>query len=248
LATEAKGLKTFKQLVEKSDHFFIGTVLGVENQIDELNANKMRKKVNKATEREFVRVKVSEVYGIDFNPKIQKHLNIYTGDISKGEFNYYQNDFKFVKNQEYLIFVEKDGEHLRLDNHSQAVYSLQYIGHYPYLISELVPRLSNGGQISLPAFFNLVKKVKKGPMYFLDNHSFRPVHNLERSLSDLVYPRSKSNISLEASRNTARKIASTGQANLPRKRKHQNVSFFWILSLLGLMGAAYRLIWADQEQ
>jgi hypothetical protein len=137
--------------------------------------------------------------------------------------------------------VNKKDDQFYLDDFTQGHYNLSYIGHFPYIISDNLRRTKKGGQISFSKFLGLVKKIKYSPMKIIENNRVKPVHVLERSISKLIDVDKK-----KKGGNGNRLPASTYSENA-KGDEGRKIPFFWFVILLGLMGAAYRLIWADHR-
>ncbi len=223
--------RVFNKMTKNSDAVVRGKVLDIEL----------------GSKQSFIYFKVLEATGVK-PEEIQDSLMKVYFPITKKDYEVEsEKGLNFVAGEELVVFLKKNKGRYWLYREGLGKYSVQWVGGKKYLVSSLIKRNKDGGEITLASFYKLVISVKNVPMKWWENNEFVNKSFLEKSLMTTDLDQKNENLArgIASVEPSLTRHSSRSPAVSPVENSEKPVSVFWLVLLLAVVGGAARLMWKN---
>lgn len=227
--------RTIKKIIKKSDAIVRGKVLDIE-----LGESKS-----------FIYLKVIEGTGIKAEEIKDTFVKVYFSTKKVNDQIEKEIGLDFQANEEVMVFLTKIKGRYWLYQEALGKYKVERIAGKKYIVSSVIKRNLDGGEIPLANFYKIVEFVKSVPMKWWENNQFVNKSFLEKSLMT-------TDISNDSIPSSGRGIASLSTfedsdaerapVRLPANEPEESGSgpfTYWLVVLLAVIGGTVRLMWKN---
>lgn len=193
-------------------------------------------------EGSYVSLKVLEANGLSSKELNDGNLNFYYQKKSHDGFLEKEDGIFFSVGEEVVVLLERKKRRVSLQKGELGKYKVEFISGRRFLISSIIARNLDSGEVPLRDFYEVIHEKKKSPMLWFEKGEFVQKSFLEKSLvTDAV-----SDSSFGGGRGIASfRSVENGQAQPTRAPAGSpgGSSVLWLILLLSVIGGAARIIW-----
>ncbi len=195
--------------------------------------------------RSYIYLKVFEATGVKPTDIQDTFVKVYF-PVTKSDYKVEsERGLNFDASEEIVVFLDKKNGKYWLHEDGLGKYRIEFIGGKKSLISSVIRRHKDGGEIPLSQFYKLVMGIKNVPLQWWENNQFVNKSFLEKSLMTTSIDKDDSGRGIASLGESETRTLSREPADVPQEEEAPTKSVFWLVALLAVVGGAARIVWKN---